>query len=187
MPQAERTHGRTVSERAGIRLGLMPTVFATVAALYFCQAVLIPLAIAILLAFLIAPVVTRLGRRPLGSGDSCPHYGGGDTQCGGAIGWVVERQFVAVAEALPDYRQNIENKFQRFRTATHGKFSKAANAVQDTLDGMATTPPSPPSFTGSSTPRPPVDEIKGTCLGLPQVSPQNPLPVRRVRQPGPAA
>jgi len=65
----------------------------------------------------------------------------------GALGWVVERQFVAVAEALPDYRQNIENKFQRFRTATHGKFSKAANAVQDTLDGMATTPPSPPSST----------------------------------------
>ena len=53
-------------KRAGIRLGLMPTVFATVAALYFCQAVLIPLAIAILLAFLIAPVVTRLERTPLG-------------------------------------------------------------------------------------------------------------------------
>lgn len=170
-------------KRAGIRLGLMPTVFATVAALYFCQAVLIPLAIAILLAFLMAPLVTRLERTPLGRVIAVLITVGVMLSAVGAIGWVVERQFVAVAEALPDYRQNIENKFQRFRTATHGKFSKAANAVEDTLNGMATTQPSTPSSTGSSTPRPPVDEIRDPGSGLPQVSPQNPLPVREYASP----
>jgi len=50
----------------GLKLGLMPTVFATVAALYFAQDVLIPLAVAVLLAFLLAPVVTRLERLHLG-------------------------------------------------------------------------------------------------------------------------
>src|ERR1051325_4392785 len=53
---------RLMETRTALKLGLMPTVFATVAALYFAQAVLVPLAMAILLAFLLAPVVNWLER-----------------------------------------------------------------------------------------------------------------------------
>src|SRR5260221_14162450 len=49
--------------KSGPKLGLMPTVFATVAALYFAQAVLIPLAVAVLLTFLMIPAGNLLGTR----------------------------------------------------------------------------------------------------------------------------
>jgi len=62
----ERTHGRTVSEKNWHPTGLDADRFCDGGRPVFCQAVLIPLAIAILLAFLIAPVVARLERTPLG-------------------------------------------------------------------------------------------------------------------------
>jgi len=52
-----------------LTLGLLPTVVATIAALYFSKAVLVPLAVAVLLAFLLAPVVTRLERWRLAERD----------------------------------------------------------------------------------------------------------------------
>jgi hypothetical protein len=64
------------------------TVFATVAALHFSQAVLIPLAIAICWRFN-ALVVTRLKRTLVG--DGCPYYYG-VIPVRWALGWVVERR-----------------------------------------------------------------------------------------------
>src|SRR5687768_13501443 len=97
-------------EAKSVKLGLMPTVFATVAALYFAQAVLIPLAVAILLAFLLAPVVTWLEGWRLGRIVAVVLAVGTALAMLGSIGWVVQRQFVEVAEKLPDYRENIQNK-----------------------------------------------------------------------------
>src|SRR4051812_34544386 len=105
---------RLTETRAGLKLGLMPTVFATVAALYFAQAVLIPLAVALLLAFLLAPVVGWLERCRVGRIAAVLIAVGTALAVLGSIGWTVERQFVDVAERLPDYRENIENKFRRF-------------------------------------------------------------------------
>src|SRR6478736_6361249 len=63
---------RLMETRTALKLGLMPTVFATVAALYFAQAVLIPLAVAILLGFLLAPVVTWLEQCRVGRISALP-------------------------------------------------------------------------------------------------------------------
>ena len=48
------------------RFIVMASVCVVVAALYFAQEVLIPLALAVLLCFLLAPLVTRLERYRLG-------------------------------------------------------------------------------------------------------------------------
>src|SRR5689334_15060315 len=101
---------RLTETGTALKLGLMPTVFATVAALYFAQAVLIPLAVAILLAFLLAPVVNRLERWRLGRIGSVVLAVGAALAVLGTIGWAVEQQFVEVAEKLPNYRENIQNK-----------------------------------------------------------------------------
>src|SRR5437868_10295069 len=97
---------RMMETKTALKLGLMPTAFTTVAALYFAQAVLIPLAVAILLAFLLAPVVTWLERRKLGRILSVVLAVGAALAVLGTIGWVVERQFVEVAEQLPNYQEN---------------------------------------------------------------------------------
>ena len=117
---------RLTEAGTGLKLGLMPTLFATVAALYFAQAVLIPLAVAILLAFLLAPVVTWLERWRLGRIAAVLIAVGAALAVVGTIGWTVERQFVDVAEKLPDYGANIQGKLRRFQGAAVGSFSKAA-------------------------------------------------------------
>src|SRR4029453_15528270 len=134
---------RVMKTSTALKLGLMPTVFATVAALYFAQAVLIPLAVAILLAFLLTPVVTWLERWRLGRIVAVLLAVGTALALLGTIGWVVENQFVEVAGKLPDYRENIQNKLRRFQGAAGGGFSKAAKGVEDTLKSMASTQPSP--------------------------------------------
>src|SRR4029453_2481242 len=108
---------RLTESVTGLKLGLMPTLFATVAALYFAQAVLVPLAVAILLAFLLAPMVTWLERWRLGRIVPVLLAVGLALAVLGTIGWIVEQQFVEVAVKLPDYRQNIENKMRRFQGA----------------------------------------------------------------------
>jgi len=175
---------RLTETRAGLKLGLMPTVFATVAALYFAQAVLIPLAVAILLALLLSPVVTWLERWRLGRIAAVLIAVGAALAVLGAIGWTVERQFVEVAEKLPDYGVNIQGKLRRFQGTAGGSFSKAAKGVEDTLKSMAGTQPSTaPSATANLTTATQAADSHPGDPTLPRVSPQNPLPVREYSEP----
>jgi predicted PurR-regulated permease PerM len=167
-----------------LKLGLMPTVFATVAALYFAQEVLIPLAVAVLLTFLMVPAVTWLERRQLGRIGAVLVAVSIALASLGAMAWLVQRQFVDVASRLPDYRENIQNKLQRFRIATNSGFSKAAKGVEDTLMSMADTQPSTaPSPIAGVAPSLQAPYSRQGEPSLPQVSPQNPLPVREYSEP----
>jgi predicted PurR-regulated permease PerM len=173
---------------SGLKLGLMPTVFAVVAALYLAQAVLIPLAVAILLAFLLAPVVCWLEGWRLGR--IAPVLIAVATALAvlGTIGWVVEQQFVQVAEKLPDYRENIQNKLRRFEGAAGGSFSKAAKGVDDTMKSMAGTgvgagPSTAPSAIAKLTTASQAPDSHPGDPTLSKVSAQNPLPVREYSEP----
>jgi len=178
---------RLTKVTTALKLGLMPTVFATVAALYFAQDVLIPLAVAVLLAFLLAPVVTRLERLRLGRVGAVLLAVAVALASVGTIGWLVEQQFVDVAGRLPDYRENIQNKLRRFRGATDGSFSKAATGVEDTIKSMAApSPATAPSPTTAPSPGAwvaPLSLVKPGRPAVPEVSPENPLPVREYSQP----
>lgn len=57
---------RPTATRSGLRLGSMPTIIAVAVILYVAQDVLIPLAVAVLLAFVLAPAVTALERCRVG-------------------------------------------------------------------------------------------------------------------------
>jgi len=175
---------RLMETRTALKLGLMPTIFATVAALYFAQAVLVPLAVAILLAFLLAPVVNCLEGWRLGRIGAVLLAVATALAMLGAVGWVVERQFVDVAGKLPDYRINIQNKLRRFEPAAGGRFSRAAKGVEATLKSVAGTQPSTaPSATENLAPPGQRADSRPGAPTLPQVSPQNPLPVREYSEP----
>jgi len=168
-----------------VKLGLMPTVFATVAALYFAQAVLIPLAVAVLLAFVLTPAVTWLERCRLRRIAGVLIAVGTALALLGTIGWVVEQQFVQVAQKLPDYRENIQHELQRFqKAAARGGFSKAAEGVEDTLKSVASASPSTvPSATAGLTTASQAADGRPGAPTLPRVSPPNPLPVREYSEP----
>src|SRR5512141_2020408 len=101
-----------------------------IATLYLARHLLIPLALAGLLTFLLAPLVTRV-ERWLG------RIGGvlfvvvlilGATGLGG---WVLSKQLVDLATKLPDYKENIQSKLRAFKLPSGGRFTRLSEAVED--------------------------------------------------------
>jgi predicted PurR-regulated permease PerM len=135
------------------RSSLIGLIIAT-AVLYLAAEVLIPLALAILLAFLLAPAVRRLERWKLGrvGATIIVSFLGFGIILG--VSAVAATQAVSLAAKLPEYRQNIVGKIHALRhpdrTSTLGK---AAEAIKDIEKQAA--PERPPM---------PVKESPGTAF-----------------------
>ena len=104
------------------------------AALYWGQAVLVPLVLAALLTFLLSPLVTRLDRLRL------PRIVGvllvmslAGAAIGG-VGYVVAGQLRSFAAELPMHRQNIRGKIRDAVELTRGG---AIEHVQDTIEDIS--------------------------------------------------
>ena len=123
------------------KIGLMPSLCLGVAVLYLARDVLVPMALAILLAFLLTPAVTWLERRRLGRILSIIIVVGASLTAIGGLTWVVEQQFVEFGAHLPNYRENIQDKWRRIRGASDGDLATAAKAVETTIKSVATTNP----------------------------------------------
>jgi predicted PurR-regulated permease PerM len=101
------------------------------AILYLAREVLIPLALAILLSFLLAPVVRRLEHWRLGRiGATFIAVVIGFSLIAG-IGWVAARQALSLAVKLPEYRENISKKIRAVRAPQEGTIGKAAEAIKE--------------------------------------------------------
>lgn len=103
-----RSHSKTRRRRGSV----LTTIAITIAALYFAQEVLIPVALSILLTFLLAPVVTRLERlgiRRIPAVLLVAVLAFGTIVC---FGWLVVRQVYTLAEDLPHYQDEIVRKAQ---------------------------------------------------------------------------
>jgi predicted PurR-regulated permease PerM len=104
------------------------------AALYWAQAVLVPLVLAALLTFLLSPLVTRLDRlrvpRVVGVLLVMTLAGG----VIGGVGYVVAGQLRSFATELPTHRQNIRTKIGQAIEFTRGG---AIEHVQDTIEDIS--------------------------------------------------
>lgn len=101
------------------------------AVLYLARQVLIPLALAILLAFLLVPVVRRLEQWHLGRIASTLIAVLIAFSLIGGIGWVAVKQAIDLAAKLPEYRYNISSKIRAVRAPQEGAIGKAAEAIKD--------------------------------------------------------
>ena len=110
------------------------TVAATVlviVAFYWAQAVLIPFALAILLTFLLSPIVTRIQQAGLGRGTAVTIVIALTFAVLAMIGWATVSQVTSLAEELPKYRQNIRQKVRDLRGMGKGG---VLEQVQETVD-----------------------------------------------------
>ena len=118
---------------------LLLTAFI-IGALYVASDLLIPVALAALLTFLLAPIVKRL-ERWLGRIGAIVLVVMLIVAATGATGWVLTRQLVDLATKLPDYKGNIQTKLRSFKLPTGGKFTKFSETVEelkkDLLGGKA--------------------------------------------------
>lgn len=99
-----------------------------VCGLYFGRELLVPLALAALLTFMLAPLVTRLQRR-LGRVVSVLLVVAMIFAATGAVGWVLTRQAVDLANQLPNYKDNIRTKMRAIQVPREGPFSKISRTL----------------------------------------------------------
>lgn len=118
------------------------TVLVVIAALRLGEALLMPLALAMLVAFSLAPLVTRLERRRLGRAPAvilvCVFIA---TLLGG-IGWVVGHQAAQLSVEIPTYRTVLHEKIRDLRGPI-GSLAGAAEEITElgeTIDPGANTP-----------------------------------------------
>ena len=149
------------SPRANRRyFGLVPAAIV-VAGLYFGRPVLLPLAVAVLLAFAMAPFVARL--RHLGAGRIFSVLFSATIAIAmvAVIGLFVGSQLIQLADRLPLYQENLVRKIQAVRGTTleAGAVGRAASMLKELRD-----------------------QLKGTTQGTPQSLPPRVAP----NSPGPA-
>ena len=107
-----------------------------VATLFLLRDIFIPLALAILLSFLLAPVAWRLERWGLGRAPSVIL----SVLCAGlvvgAIGYTFTGQMADLAGQLPQYRATISKKLEAIRQPDIGPFWRAKETISSLLDEM---------------------------------------------------
>jgi len=122
-------------------------VFAVVAALYFTREILIPLAFALTLTFLLTPVVTFLEKLRMGRVLPVILTVLVSMAAAGWITWIIANQLVDVASQLPTYRQNIHAKIEALRNRGKGPLGRAADSAKEI--GQELSSPDAPAITST--------------------------------------
>ena len=158
------------------RLSPIVTACVLVAALYFAQEVLIPLVLAMLLSFLLAPAVRGLERRRLGRALSVVVVAAVAFAAIFRVGWVVAEQVVDVADRLPQYQDEIVRKVRQVRgqgSALAEKIAGMGRAIEkasnDTQPAAAPANAKPPRVPA------PVGSIADPVYTIPLPAPRSPL------------
>jgi predicted PurR-regulated permease PerM len=121
---------------------MLAGVAIVIAALYFAQDFLIPLALSLLLSFLLAPLCSRLERWKLRRVPSVIIVVVVSLGLLAGVGWVVTGQLIDLANKLPNYRDNIHSKVMYWRSSA-GNFKQQTQVLQDSLKDL--TAPNPTS------------------------------------------
>src|SRR3984885_11041476 len=101
--------------------------------LYLAKTVVLPLALALLLSFVLAPLVTGLERIRIPRIVAIPIVLLTTGAVLGAVGWTVLVQLVEVTDALPAYTNNVHDKLQSFHQSKNTSFVRA----QKELDSLS--------------------------------------------------
>src|ERR1700722_6279402 len=112
-------------------LSAVVILVSVVLILYFARAVLIPLALALTLNFLLTPLVVglqklRLGRVPAVALGTLIFFA-----ALGGLGWIVARQLLQVANNLPEYRLNIHKKIEALHSSPDSALGRATETVKE--------------------------------------------------------
>jgi predicted PurR-regulated permease PerM len=148
-PQRERNVGRTSARGPFDRsdrlspLTLLGIALLTGAALYLARPLLISIALAILLSFLVHPIVTVLSRA-LGRVTSVMLVVALLFSVLGGIAWGLTLQFGSLSEGIPRYRDNLIEKITAGRNLVRGGIlERAQTAVSEVKHELEKEAPAP--------------------------------------------
>jgi predicted PurR-regulated permease PerM len=116
---------------ASSRLLTLIAIVVVIVGLYFGRQVLIPLALAVVLAFLLTPVVgwvekCRVGRVPAVLFVLVLAF-----SLVSSLGWIVTGQLMDIVDQFPSYKSNIHAKIQELRVPDGNRLKNASNTVTE--------------------------------------------------------
>jgi len=140
-------------------IALAGTVIAVVAigALYWLQEVLIPLALAIFLAFMLTPLVRWLERSGLGRLPATLAVVAFVALLLGGLGWLVSQQIASLVDSLPNHTANIVSKIKTVRElgGTGKQFEQMVTEISREVHGQPpAADPADPALVGPPAPAP---------------------------------
>lgn len=121
----------TARPRPSSALFTLAAIVTAIAALHLAREILLPIALAILISFLLAPLADRLERWRLGRIPSVLAVVSVAFAVLGLLGWVVTSQLIDLSTQLPQYRENI---IAKVRSVTHG--SQTLQGVTQTIEDV---------------------------------------------------
>ncbi len=124
-------------------LGTLLSIVLVIAALYLGRPLLMPLALALLVTFLLVPLVDRLQRIGLGRTLSVVVLLLMLGTAAGGVGWLVAREASVLADELPQYRTNLRAKIRDLRGPI-GSLAGAANEINKLGDAIEKQEGRPP-------------------------------------------
>ncbi len=162
---------KSQSSNGAYNIGAVPILIAVVAALYFARAIFIPLAFAVTLAMILAPVVAWLTRFHVRRAVAALAAVMVSVVATGVIGFVIFNQTLQVLNEFPSYRDNIHNKIQSMRSPSTGALGRATENVKELGKELSNSQNPPPAPKNPGIPR------------NAQTEPARPLPVQIVSEP----
>lgn len=155
------------SARLISRMWFVVIAVVVIAILYLAKVLFLPLAFAILFAFLLAPLVSQVERLHVPRALGAILVIAGSAALLGAAGWMLFTQLVAVTNDLPAYRENITQKLEAIHSPSNSAFARAQREVERLSEelGLANSSLVIHSRPGSNEP------------------PEQPVPVREVARP----
>lgn len=113
------------------RLVAMLALALVVAGLFFAREFLLPLALAILISFLLAPLIRRLEHIGLGRVPSVITATVLAFGVIGVVGYLVAGQVIDLANELPGYKSNLGQKIASLKTTPHSPLSRATRTLRE--------------------------------------------------------
>src|ERR1700756_5483650 len=113
-----------------------------VAALYFGRAVLVPIALATLITFLLSRLVSRL-ERWIGRIAAVLVTVIAMFAIFAGASWVIGRQVIDLADKLPDYQANIVAKIRSLKLPAGGPLARFSSSVHVLQSDLAAPGPAP--------------------------------------------
>ncbi len=153
--------------KSNSKSGTLLALVIGVAVLYVARMVFVPLALALLLAFLLAPLVRRLHRLGLGRVPSAILVVLFSFALLGAIGLGMGSQLTDLAHRLPGYQQNVHRKVETILSSGGGLFERISSALHSISDELKPTPGNTPKTPPHEEPVP--VEIRHPFIAVPQL------------------
>jgi len=114
------------------------SVVIVVAILYFARVVLIPLALAVLFAFLLGPIVMWLRHRGIGRVPAVLIVVHLAFAVLAALGFLLAIQLTELGHKMPEYEQNIHNKMKSIRDSSSGVIGRFSRFMHDFNQELST-------------------------------------------------